>query len=141
MIIRNGSKGNEVKLLQKFLGIKDDGIFGKGTEAAVKKWQKENGLLVDGIVGPATWNAMGIISTDNSETAKSTESGILINKSYLSKDEYSKGPIKAEYIFIHHTAGWQNPYNVIKSWENDTRGKIATEFVIGGQSIRGNDNS
>lgn len=141
MLIKKGSKGNEVKLIQEFLGIEDDGIFGKGTENAVKRWQKENGLVDDGVVGPATWNAMGIISTDNSETAKSTESGILINKSYLSKDEYSKGPIKAEYIFIHHTAGWQNPYNVIKDWENDTRGKIATEFVIGGQSIGGNDNS
>lgn len=139
MLLKKGSKGNEVKLLQEFLGIEDDGIFGKGTESAVKKWQSKNGLHADGIVGPATWNTMGIISTDNTENTKTTESGLLINKSYLSKDEYFKGPVKSEYVFIHHTAGWQNPYNVITDWENDTRGRIATEFVIGGQSVKGND--
>ena len=41
MILRKGSKGNEVKILQEFLEISADGIFGPGTEAAVKKWQKQ----------------------------------------------------------------------------------------------------
>lgn len=139
MILKNGSKGKEVILLQQFLGIEDDGIFGNGTEKAVKKWQKENGLVDDGIVGPATWNAMGIASTDNSETFKTTPDGLIIHKDYLPKGEYFNGPIDPEYLFIHHTAGWEDPYKVIGNWANDTRGQVATEFVIGGQSVKGNN--
>ena len=35
-----------------------DGDFGSGTLAAVKKFQKEKGLTVDGIVGAKTWKAL-----------------------------------------------------------------------------------
>ena len=38
--LRKGTKGNEVKELQKILGINSDGDFGRKTEAAVKKWAK-----------------------------------------------------------------------------------------------------
>ncbi len=36
-----------------------DGIFGPVTKAAVEQFQKDSGLTVDGIVGPATWSSMG----------------------------------------------------------------------------------
>jgi len=49
-----GSRGRTVAKIQQALGITADGIFGEGTDAAVKQWQAENGLSVDGIVGPAT---------------------------------------------------------------------------------------
>ena len=35
-----------------------DGIFGVGTEAAVKALQRDSGLTQDGVVGPQTWNAI-----------------------------------------------------------------------------------
>ena len=139
MILKLGSKGENVKLLQRFLKLKDDGDFGPKTEAAVKKWQKANGLVSDGIVGPKTWDEMGLASTDLSENVE-FESEFIINKSYLKETEYVKGPIKPEYIFLHHTAGWHNPYNTISAWNRDNRGRIATEFVLGGQSVLGNDN-
>ena len=139
MILKLGSKGENVKLLQRFLKLKDDGDFGPKTVAAVKKWQKANGLTDDGIVGPKTWDLMGLASTDLSETVEFTND-LIINKSYLKESEYVKGPIKPEYIFLHHTAGWHNPYNVISAWNRDNRGRIATEFVLGGQSVLGNDN-
>lgn len=54
-VLKRGSRGEGVEILQKELRISPcDGIFGLGTEKAVKKWQSENGLIVDGIVGPKT---------------------------------------------------------------------------------------
>ena len=55
MILKNGSKGDDVKKLQEKLGVEAIGTFGPKTEAAVKAWQKANGLKDDGIVGDATW--------------------------------------------------------------------------------------
>ena len=52
--LRKGMKGDDVAAMQKALGIASDGDFGFGTQTAVKKWQKLNGLVADGIVGPAT---------------------------------------------------------------------------------------
>ncbi len=62
--LRNGSKGAEVKTIQRLLNAmghscgKVDGIFGSGTLAAVKAFQKAKGLDVDGIVGKNSWNAL-----------------------------------------------------------------------------------
>ncbi|MCE7082620.1 peptidoglycan-binding protein [Streptomyces sp. ST2-7A] len=38
----------------------EDGIFGPGTERAVREFQKDVGLAVDGIVGPNTWRVLRI---------------------------------------------------------------------------------
>ena len=54
-IVKRGSTGSAVKEIQRKIGISPaDGIFGAGTETAVKAWQKKNGLVADGIVGPGT---------------------------------------------------------------------------------------
>ena len=58
MLLKIGSKGEDVKKLQQKLGLGADGIFGAGTASAVKKWQMENGLTADGIVGDGTWSKM-----------------------------------------------------------------------------------
>jgi putative chitinase len=52
--LRKGMNGNDVAKMQEVLGIGADGDFGFGTLTAVKKWQKLNGLVADGIVGPAS---------------------------------------------------------------------------------------
>ena len=61
MILKKGSKGEEVKKLQAKLGLAADGIFGAGTEAKLKEWQKKNGLSADGIAGPATLTKLGVV--------------------------------------------------------------------------------
>lgn len=140
MILKVGSRGKEVKELQEFLNIGADGIFGVGTKAAVQKWQANNNLVADGIVGPATWDAMGLATTDNSEQIYTTENGLVIERHFLPVGEYKSGPTDKEYVFLHHTAGWHNPFNCIDQWGRDSRGAVATEFVLGGPSVRGNDN-
>lgn len=52
--LKRGMEGEDVKKMQKALGIDADGVFGFGTASAVKKWQRANGLEADGIVGPKT---------------------------------------------------------------------------------------
>jgi peptidoglycan hydrolase-like protein with peptidoglycan-binding domain len=57
-------EGPPVALLQERLRAKGvysgnlDGIFGEQTEAAVKAFQARSGLETDGVVGPATWQAL-----------------------------------------------------------------------------------
>ena len=58
MLLKVGSKGEDVKKLQSFLGLGADGSFGPGTEKAVKAWQSANGLTADGLVGDGTWAKM-----------------------------------------------------------------------------------
>lgn len=61
---RLGSGGDEVRRIQERLGALGlyrgplDGDFGGGTEAAVKAFQQQNGLEVDGQVGPITWRSL-----------------------------------------------------------------------------------
>ena len=67
--VRYGSKGSDVLLLQKILNKKsyrgyngrplnEDGEFGTNTLTAVRAFQRDNGLEVDGIVGKMTWSAL-----------------------------------------------------------------------------------
>ena len=67
----SGSTGQTVRQIQTALKNrgyytgKVDGIFGKMTTAAVKKFQRDYGLKVDGIVGPATLKALGISASSS----------------------------------------------------------------------------
>lgn len=61
-----GSQGSEVKAIQEKLKERGvykgnvDGIYGSGTQKAVKTFQKQQGLTQDGIAGPATLKKLGI---------------------------------------------------------------------------------
>jgi len=158
IMLKKGDTGSEVKEVQQMLGVTADGIFGSGTEDSVKDFQVDNGLVADGIVGPKTYEtlvnqSMGVdIDTDRTDFDDSddrddklnylgsyiTEDGLEIDKAYLDGNEYVKdyGKIDPENFFIHHTAGWNNPYNTINSWNKDDRGRVATQYCIGGTSVK-----
>lgn len=65
-VLKKGSKGEQVKTLQRLLIAMEyscgsagaDGDFGNGTDAAVRKYQKNKKLTVDGIVGQTTWDSI-----------------------------------------------------------------------------------
>lgn len=66
---RYGSRGDEVKTLQKklkelgYYNDSVDGIYGKNTQTAVKKFQKNVGISSDGIAGPTTLLYLGLGGT------------------------------------------------------------------------------
>jgi len=73
MLLRVGSKGEDVKKLQQKLGLGADGVFGKGTEEAVKSFQTKSGLTPDGIVGEQTWQKImgqGVLITEPASVAQ-----------------------------------------------------------------------
>lgn len=83
-VLKMGSSGSQVRTLQTKLNRWGydcgtvDGIFGSKTLAAVKQFQKNNGLTVDGIVGAKTAAALGMTLTSGSSS----------NSSYNSSDVY-----------------------------------------------------
>ena len=57
--VKLGSRGDDVRYLQRKLGILADGIFGPMTRRAVINFQKAHRIAADGIVGPVTWSRIG----------------------------------------------------------------------------------
>ena len=132
-VYKRGSIGEQVKQIQKALGLKADGVFGRATEDAVKNFQRANGLTADGKVGPKTLEKlMEQMDTDLSTVIKPTNL-LEIKEYHLPKTEYVNGKYKNDYIILHHTAGHDDPKAVIDCWSRDALGRVATEFVIGGK--------
>ena len=73
-----GSRGEEVRQIQTklkrwgYYSGNVDGIYGSATLAAVKSFQKKNGLTVDGIAGTKTLQAMGIYNSSSSSSTSSS---------------------------------------------------------------------
>lgn len=154
---------NILKKLGFFSG-KVDGDFGNITKNAVLAFQKKYSLVQDGIIGDksmailtgyleADLNKKDVSKTpkvDYNPKIKDTDNKTLrldsytsgeltINRSYLDTDEYVQdyGITKPVNLVIHHTAGWDNPYNVIHAWNVDKLGRVATQYVIGGLNVDG----
>jgi peptidoglycan hydrolase-like protein with peptidoglycan-binding domain len=60
--LSTGSSGSAVSALQAALGLQQTGTFDPATRRAVRRFQRRNGLTVDGIVGPQTAGALGLPS-------------------------------------------------------------------------------
>ena len=166
MLLKKGDKGHRVREVQSLLDFHGfwtyytiTDYYGSVTETAVKEFQKAKGLKpVDGKVGNDTLTELlegvdtdnytigdalkkPVVDTDNKLDYKgsyTTKNGLEIDRAYLDTDEYVRdyGKIEPLSFFIHHTAGWNNPYNTIDYWNKDTRGRVATQYCIGGTSIK-----
>lgn len=88
-----GSRGTEVTQIQTklkrwgYYNGNIDGIYGTQTLNAVKYFQRKNGLTVDGIAGPKTLAAMGIMSSSSSGSSSTSGSS---NLNLLSRVVYSE---------------------------------------------------
>ncbi len=116
-----GSRGEEVKKIQTKLknwgyyngGI--DGIYGSKTFEAVKKFQRKNGLTVDGIAGKNTLNALGIISTSNSSGSSSNNTDLnLLSKLVYgeARGEPYKGMVAVAATVLNRVANSKFPNTI-----------------------------
>lgn len=91
-----GSRGEEVKQIQTklkrwgYYSGNVDGIYGSATLAAVKKFQKKNGLTVDGIAGKKTLEAMGIFNSSSSSSSSNSSNVSSSNLKLLSRVVYGE---------------------------------------------------
>lgn len=101
--LKYGSKGEDVKTLQKLLNLQVDGIFGKNTEESVKKFQLEHNLLSDGIVGQNTWRVLNNNVIPNQNKRKIND---IILHCTATKDGT---PFTVEQIRkVHKANGWSD---------------------------------
>ncbi len=132
MLLKRGSKGDQVKDLQKILGCRPDGVFGPTTEGKVKEWQKAHGLVADGIVGDKTWAVMTKASKpqDNSVFGKDVIYDPISTHLTHSDDR----PI--EYLVIHFTAGRTSAGNAETKTRNVFLNRNASaDFVVDDDSM------
>ncbi|MDE7400503.1 MAG: spore cortex-lytic enzyme [Clostridia bacterium] len=93
-VLRQGSKGGEVKEVQRRLkqwGYYDgsiDGIYGAKTVEAVKKFQRKNGLTADGIAGKSTYEALGMNDSAKALEGNKGNSNSGSSSSYTNSDLY-----------------------------------------------------
>ena len=152
---------NKIRIVQTLLGITpSNGVYDEHTKAAVKNYSLRYGngssdVLTDAVYESITQRlgsdneALSKLETEiYSDTSKSEDSDSTTDISetdaafelfMLDSDEYvtSNGKVpKKEYLFLHHTSGWSNPYNTITDWNSDSRGRIGTHYVIGGHDIK-----
>lgn len=88
-VLKTGAKGGEVKEVQRrlknwgYYNGEIDGIFGTATKEAVIKFQRKNGLTADGVVGKATYAALGMndsvkVLQGNENTSRYTSSDLYL---------------------------------------------------------------
>lgn len=124
-VLQVGSTGsNVIKVQQKLIGwgyLKGsaDGVYGTATRDAVKWFQKNNGLTIDGKVGPATAAKMGITFSSSSATTSSTATIISADHRLLSKLVYGeargetyKGQVAVAAVVLNRVGSSKFPNTV-----------------------------
>ncbi len=130
-----GASGDVVRRLQRALrrtpdlAISVDGIFGPQLEAAVKVFQEDSGLVVDGIVGPLTWNAlpdgspMPVLRVESSGAVVQSLQALLTNGAV---GEWGTTPQGIDGIFGSHTKA---SVEAFQAW-----GGVTVDGVVGDQT-------
>lgn len=100
--LRRSDRGEDVKRLQDKLNeygyrLTVDGVFGSGTEHAVKAFQQGHFLTVDGIVGPKTWDAL-YANNGGGGDDDGQDDGDVTNGVYVPRSELETMRINARYI-------------------------------------------
>ncbi len=142
-ILIEGSKGDNVKLLQQKLknagyNITVDGVFGPKTESIVKQFQKDNGLVADGIAGYNTNKALFGNNNDKKvDNKKSYEVNNIIAATYLS---YTTGRINGTINFVEDNIDFAFKSALTMMVTNATMNPTAlnelSDFVVNEKTVK-----
>lgn len=125
-VLRQGSSGGEVKELQRrlknwgYYSGAVDGVYGKGTVEAVKKFQKKNGLTADGIAGKSTFAALGmndsvrVLENQNGGSNYTSSDLYLLAKTIYAeaRGESYTGQVAVGAVILNRVASSQFPNTV-----------------------------
>ena len=121
-VLKKGSKGDEVVTLQKklkqwgYYSGAVDGVFGSGTEKAVKYFQQKNGLTADGIVGAKTAAALGMtLSGTASATDSASDRSVQLLAACIygeSRGEPYKGQVAVGAVILNRVKSSKFPNSI-----------------------------
>lgn len=124
--IKKGSRGDDVKLIQRLLNLRDDGLFGSQTELFVKMWQKENGLVPDGVVGPRSWQKI--------EAEYCVSPFAIYDPLVVHISQQRNRTIR--YIVVHYTAGTKSSPGTAKAIKSIFNSRNASaDFAVDDRDI------
>ena len=119
VVSKFGSSGNEVKQIQTklknwgYYSGNIDGVYGSRTTSAVKKFQKSNGLTVDGIAGTATLKAMGISSISSATSNNQSNLNLLARAIYgEARGEPYEGMVAVAAVILNRVRSSNFPSSV-----------------------------
>ena len=119
VVSKFGSSGNEVKQIQTklknwgYYSGDIDGVYGSRTTSAVKKFQKSNGLTVDGIAGTATLKAMGISSKSSATSNNQSNLNLLARAIYgEARGEPYEGMVAVAAVILNRVRSSNFPSSV-----------------------------
>lgn len=119
-VLSKGSKGIQVRKLQELLNkhgykLVVDGIFGDATDKAVRDFQRNNGLMIDGIPGSMTMEVLEKKPVDNTTYAKiivkgkpAKISGYIVNGTTYIDVEGKRVPVRAFFETLGMEVKWKN---------------------------------
>ncbi|MBI3623405.1 L,D-transpeptidase family protein [Candidatus Pacearchaeota archaeon] len=119
-----GDKGENVKLIQRLVGVDQTGVFDKGTDLALKNWQKENNLLADGKFGKQSLQAL---LKENDEIYKKINDHLFTNSKVPIEMNLreSDGSLNKRFVL-------QDTPHFVDTLDADIPKKIATEDITNG---------
>jgi peptidoglycan hydrolase-like protein with peptidoglycan-binding domain len=136
--VQEGSQGPTVRWAQYLLVRRTlsypqiDGIFGPVTKAAVEEFQQSSGLAVDGIVGPATWGALGGNQAEPPTLAQGSSGGVVEQlQTVLNEGRGSFAPTSNPVLTVDGAYG---PHTEAAVKGAQTESGIASDGVVGLQT-------
>jgi peptidoglycan hydrolase-like protein with peptidoglycan-binding domain len=102
VLLQRGIRGEMVRRVQEALSIGADGVFGQGTETAVKQWQEQNGVDATGVVDPGMLAMLEFpeFTQDKVDASRITEETPIIELDSIAKDDIE--PPEQHAGFIAH---------------------------------------